>query len=123
MGGHGVGGSGGRGDIRAEMTTGTDPTRLPIAVLVAPVIGMVTTGFIAIIEAGGIPSSQRERSRGETTTEGSHMERGEATGIGIALGAGLGVTAGAIFGNITLGIVLGAGLGVVVGSLISWDMR
>jgi predicted MFS family arabinose efflux permease len=35
-----------------EMVTGTDPTRIPIAVLVAPIIGMVTTGFIAILEAG-----------------------------------------------------------------------
>ena len=57
-----------------EMTTGTDPTRLPIAVLVAPVIGMVTTGFIAIIEAGGPPTSQREPQQGETPGEGSHHE-------------------------------------------------
>jgi predicted MFS family arabinose efflux permease len=40
-----------------EMVTGTDPTRIPIAVLVAPIIGMVTTGFIAIIEAGGSKTS------------------------------------------------------------------
>jgi hypothetical protein len=36
-----------------ELVTGADPTRLPIAAMVAPVIGMVTTGFLAIVDAGG----------------------------------------------------------------------
>jgi len=31
-----------------EMVTGTDPTRIPIAVFIAPVVGCLATGFIAL---------------------------------------------------------------------------
>lgn len=40
----------------------------------------------------------------------------EAMGIWIAIGAGLGVAFGAIYGNIGLGIAIGAGLGIVIAS-------
>ena len=33
------------------MVTGTDPTQIPIAVLVAPVVGAVTTGFVVLHQA------------------------------------------------------------------------
>ena len=33
------------------MVTGTDPTRIPLAVLIAPPFGAVTTGFLAIAHA------------------------------------------------------------------------
>ncbi len=36
------------GIFAPEMVTGTDPTRIPIAALVAPVAGMVATGFAAL---------------------------------------------------------------------------
>lgn len=45
------------------------------------------------------------------------MNRGTSVALGIALGAGVGVTLGAIFGNIALGAAFGAGIGVVVGSM------
>ena len=31
-----------------EIVTGTDPTRIPIAVLIAPVVGCLATGFLAL---------------------------------------------------------------------------
>ena len=31
-----------------ELVTGTDPTRIPIAALVAPIVGTVVTGFLAL---------------------------------------------------------------------------
>ena len=36
------------GIFAPEMVTGTDPTRIPIAAIVAPVAGMVATGFAAL---------------------------------------------------------------------------
>ena len=35
------------------MVTGTDPTQIPIAVLVAPVVGAVTTGLVVLHQALG----------------------------------------------------------------------
>jgi hypothetical protein len=35
------------------METGADPTRIPVAVLVAPEIGTVVTAFLCIVAAGG----------------------------------------------------------------------
>jgi hypothetical protein len=34
------------------LVTGTDPTRIPLAALVAPPFGAITTGFLAIAHAG-----------------------------------------------------------------------
>ena len=34
------------------MVTGTDPTQIPLAVLVAPPVGAITTGFLALQHAG-----------------------------------------------------------------------
>jgi len=34
-----------------DMVTGTDPTRIPLAVFVAPVVAAVTTGFLALSSA------------------------------------------------------------------------
>lgn len=31
-----------------ELVTGTDPTRIPVAALVAPIVGAVVTGFLAL---------------------------------------------------------------------------
>ena len=31
-----------------ELVTGTDPTRIPLAALVAPIAGLVGTGFVAL---------------------------------------------------------------------------
>lgn len=36
------------GILAPELVTGTDPTRIPLAALVAPVAGMVATGFVAL---------------------------------------------------------------------------
>ena len=36
------------GIFSPELVTGTDPTRIPLAALVAPVAGMVATGFVAL---------------------------------------------------------------------------
>lgn len=35
------------------METGSDPTRVPIAALVAPIVGLVATAFVSIFVAGG----------------------------------------------------------------------
>ena len=36
------------GIFAPELVTGTDPTRIPLAALVAPVAGLVATGFVAL---------------------------------------------------------------------------
>ncbi len=36
------------GIFAPELVTGTDPTRIPLATLVAPIAGMVATGFVAL---------------------------------------------------------------------------
>lgn len=36
------------GIFAPDLVTGTDPTRVPLAALVAPVAGMVATGFVAL---------------------------------------------------------------------------
>lgn len=36
------------GIFAPEMVTGTDPTRIPLGALIAPVAGMVATGFVAL---------------------------------------------------------------------------
>lgn len=36
------------GIFTPELVTGTDPTRIPLATLVAPIAGMVATGFVAL---------------------------------------------------------------------------
>jgi hypothetical protein len=36
------------GTLAPELVTGTDPTRIPLATLIAPVAGMVATGFVAL---------------------------------------------------------------------------
>ena len=36
------------GIFAPELVTGTDPTRIPLAALIAPVAGMVATGFVAL---------------------------------------------------------------------------
>lgn len=35
------------------METGSDPTRVPITALVAPIVGLIATAFISIVVAGG----------------------------------------------------------------------
>lgn len=35
-----------------RLVTGSDPTQLPLAVLIAPVIGVIVTGFISVLVAG-----------------------------------------------------------------------
>ena len=40
-------------------------------------------------------------------------------GYWIAIGAGVGLTFGALFGQIGLGIALGAGVGIVIGSVLA----
>ncbi len=36
------------GIFAPELVTGTDPTRIPLAALVAPIAGLVATGFVAL---------------------------------------------------------------------------
>jgi len=48
--------------------------------------------------------------------------RSQMVGIGVALGAGVGLTFGVIFGGgpgIALGIVFGAGIGAAIGAAIA----
>ena len=35
-----------------RLVTGSDPTQLPLAALIAPVIGVIVTGFISVLVAG-----------------------------------------------------------------------
>ncbi len=53
---------------------------------------------------------------GENGTNGKTIAD-ETMGIWIAIGAGMGVALGAIFGNIAIGVAFGAGLGVVIGAI------
>ena len=39
-----------------SMVTGTDPTTIPIAAMVVPIVGAVTTGFISIHHATSAPN-------------------------------------------------------------------
>lgn len=48
---------------------------------------------------------------------------GHFIGIGIVIGAGIGVVLGVIFENIGIGIALGTGLGVTVGALLEEKNR
>jgi hypothetical protein len=45
-----------------RLVTGTDPTKIPLAAMISPVVGTVATGFIsgaaALLSAGGRPPSQ-----------------------------------------------------------------
>ena len=40
-------------------------------------------------------------------------------GIGLVFGAGLGVTFGAVFGNVGIGVTFGAAFGMIVGAALS----
>jgi threonine/homoserine efflux transporter RhtA len=46
-------------------------------------------------------------------------KKADALGVWIALGAGVGLALGVIFGQIALGIALGAGAGIVIGSVLA----
>lgn len=48
----------------------------------------------------------------------SKTEDTNYVGLGIALGAGVGVALGAAFNNLAMGVALGAGLGVVLGAVL-----
>ena len=47
------------GIFAPELVTGSDPTRIPLAALVAPVAGLVGTGFVALHAATRTPSVVR----------------------------------------------------------------
>jgi hypothetical protein len=49
--------------------------------------------------------------------EGSEMNRSKNTGLGIAVGAGLGAAAGFIFGQMGFWLAMGIAIGLVVGGV------
>jgi uncharacterized membrane protein YccC len=59
-------------------------------------------------------------------TPGGSGQSGQYTGIAVAIGAGLGLTVGALTGGwgIPVGLALGAGVGVVLGAATdAWRKR
>ena len=58
-------------------------------------------------------------ARSTSTTETDAKRRNDTIGLWIALGAGVGIALGVIFGQIALGIALGAGAGIVFGSVLA----
>ena len=55
----------------------------------------------------------------KTTPGTGAKKKADALGVWIALGAGVGLALGVIFGQIALGIALGAGVGIVIGSVLA----
>ena len=58
-------------------------------------------------------------AKSTSTTQTGAKRRKDTLGLWIALGAGLGIVLGALFGQIGLGITLGAGAGIVIGSVLA----